>query len=94
MPTATPIRFDSGDSFRIVNEDEHTITLTWAGKSWTVEPNGTAFVPFDVIRLHFGDPRSIMGHKKVFHDSHGSGTIPPPRERTVSSSYSLRLLHR
>ena len=80
MPVATPIRIDSSDSFRIINESNTTATFIWNKRTWHVEPGQAAFVPFDVVRLYFGDPRSVTGTTKRYRDSKGEGDIPKREE--------------
>lgn len=75
MPTTTPIRIDTGDTFRITNVGDRTYTFVWNKRTWRLQPTQSEFVPFDVIRLYFGDPRSIIGTSKSYQDSRGKGEI-------------------
>lgn len=74
MPT--PLKFDSQDSFMLFNKDDHTLTFAMPNQRFVVEPTHRIFVPFDLIRIYFGDPRSVPGSRRKYEDSRGKGTIP------------------
>lgn len=83
MVTATPltqpiqpIKFDSQDTFMLTNTGDKTITFTLPKQKFIIQPGQRAFVPFNLIRIYFGDPRSIVSSRRMFEDSSGKGTIP------------------
>ncbi len=98
MPTATPIKLDTNDNLRITNTGTKTISFV-LGRSnpggerrrWVVEPGQFVSVPFDVVRIYFGDPRSIVGSPKRFKDSKEEGIIPDRVEelRRLATLYGL-----
>lgn len=76
LQPAKPLKFDTSDVFVLTNEDEHTITFRIPHKKFVLEPGQRAFVPFNLVRIYFGDPRSIPGSRRMYKDSGGEGTIP------------------
>jgi hypothetical protein len=80
----TPVKIDAQDQFKITNMDDRVIKLQWARRRWTLEPSPqglghpgmAAIVPFDVVRLYFGDPRTTPGAKRKVRDSLGEYEIP------------------
>ena len=76
MATTTPIKFDSQDVMTLHNVGDTTLTFKLPRQKFILEPNQRAFVPFNLIRIYFGDPRAIPGTRRMFEDSTGKGTIP------------------
>jgi hypothetical protein len=73
-PSKTVI--DTGEVFRLRNDSEtETLKLSLGRRTWTIEPGSTALVPFEVIRVHWGDPRSRTGVYGKFSDSLEKGWI-------------------
>lgn len=84
MTMTTPaIKFDSQDTFMLTNTGDKTLTFTLPKQKFILQPGQRAFVPFNLIRIYFGDPRSIMSSRRMFEDSTGKGTIPA-REQEVN----------
>ena len=76
--TATPsqIIIDTGEIYRIRNDhEEKELVLKLGRRSWTVPAGGTALVPFEVIRINWGDPRSRPEVFTKFEDSLEKGYI-------------------
>jgi hypothetical protein len=68
---------DSGDSFYIENHNpEKSLEFGWAGRTYHIGPMKKRLVPFDVVALYYGDPRSRVGQILSFQDSTGSGQVP------------------
>jgi hypothetical protein len=59
--------------------------FVWDGVDWLggMDPGEKKLVPFDVVRVYFGDPRSIMTAGQRFEDRKGKvGDIAPRPEET------------
>lgn len=74
-PAATPVVIDTAEVFRIKNVDETVLHLTLGSRRWDIEPGGSAIVPFELIRLWWGDPRSRAGVYGKFSDGKEKGWI-------------------
>jgi hypothetical protein len=59
------------------------ITMSWNRKEYVVEPGATLQVPFDAMRLKFGDPRAMVGQVQRFPGPDGRNGIIPTREAEV-----------
>jgi hypothetical protein len=71
------LTIDSADMFYVENHSpENSVTFGWANRMYTIGPMKKRLVPFDVICLYFGDPRSKVGQIVPFTDSTGSGHVP------------------
>lgn len=71
------INIDTGDHFWIENTHAtETIHLQWARKPYDVLPGDQVLVPFEVVSLFYGDPRSRVGVIQQYADSTGSGQVP------------------
>lgn len=66
---------DTAEVFRIKNDDETVLHLSLGSRSWDIEPGGSALVPFEVIRINWGDPRSKPGVYGKFADGREKGWI-------------------
>lgn len=91
---ASRVFIDTGDTFRIRNDwtpdfpgktrtgkDLVIPPLTPGGKGWNILPGKTALVPWRVIQIWWGDPRSRYGGRwEKFHDSYEKGYIAPREE--------------
>jgi hypothetical protein len=67
-----PIILDTGDTFRIRNDDKERnldVALPGSKKAWHIAPGDTALVPFEVIRYYWGDPRCVEGRYQRYSDS-------------------------
>jgi hypothetical protein len=77
LPTDSIPQIDSGDSFWIENHHpSRTLTFIWAKIHYNIAPGKKRIVPFEVVCLYFGDPRSKVGTTVPYKDSRGSGTVP------------------
>lgn len=76
--TATPSNtiIDSGDMFRIRNDEDTVLELIYERRKYVAEPGQTALVPFALICHFWGDPRSRTGRFEKFADSKEKGWIP------------------
>jgi hypothetical protein len=73
---AVPI--DTGDIYRLRNDSKDQtlqIPATLTYKAYTVPPGKTALVPFEVIRVWWGDPRSKPQIYTKFQDSKERGLV-------------------
>lgn len=78
------ITLDSGRQYLIRNNthapltlpDNRTPLLRYARIDYPLASGEETIVPFDVVVLYFGDPRSRNGMNQKFMDSRGEGTIP------------------
>lgn len=78
------VTIDSGRQYFIINNtgaplthpDGRTPFLQYARVNYPIAPGEQIIVPFDVIALYFGDPRSRNGMVQKFKDSRGDGVIP------------------
>lgn len=58
--------------FILTNNGTEDRTFTYAHKKYVVEAGSHKVVPFDVIRLYFGDPRSVAGIEQRYEDPDGN----------------------
>jgi len=54
--------------FIITNNGDEPLSLTWASRTYVIEPGDHKVVPFDIVRLYFGDPRSVRGVEQKYDD--------------------------
>lgn len=66
---------DSGDIYRIRNDEKTVLNLTFERRKYSVQPGETALVPFSLICHFWGDPRSRFGKIEKFSDSKEKGFI-------------------
>lgn len=66
---------DTDDIFVLENTGTETIEKPLHGKMYRVEPGQRALIPFDLIRVWWGDPRSRKNAFTKFHDSKEKGTV-------------------
>jgi hypothetical protein len=77
LPTGAVPNIDSGDSFWIENHHPtETLRFQYAKIHYNIAPGKKRIVPFEVVAMNFGDPRSRMGAAVPYKDSRGSGTVP------------------
>ena len=62
----------------------NTFTYTWARRKYIVGPGETLTVPWDIVRLNFGDPRSVNEVYQKYEDQNGEQGDIPPRGREVA----------
>lgn len=79
MPTTTQVRIDTSDTYRVTNIGDDTVTFVYNKSKKIINPGETQFLNFDVVKLYFGDPRSVVGSTRKFQDSRGTGDIPDRR---------------
>jgi hypothetical protein len=66
------------DLFQMTNLEDHPLRFTVASKTYAVGPGQTVYVPFDLVRLYFGDPRSgVM--ERTYKDEQGNRMHIPSR---------------
>lgn len=83
LPRADALKIDSGKMLFIQNNTVRPLTmpngrtplLKYAKIPYPLGPGEREIVPFDLIALLFGDPRSRNGMVQKFKDSKGSGMI-------------------
>lgn len=83
LPRANALKIDSGKMMFIQNNTLKPLThpngrsplLKYARIPYPLGPGEKEIVPFDLIALYFGDPRSRNGMVQKFKDSRGSGMI-------------------
>ena len=76
LPQAST-NIDSADFFYIENHNTDTyLNYGWSGREYRIAPGKKKLVPFDVVALYYGDPRSRVGSIQQFRDSTGAGTVP------------------
>lgn len=82
--TKPSITLDSGKQYWVQNNTPDALTLPdgrtplfrYARIDYPLAPGEKTIVPFDIISLYFGDPRSRNGMIQKFMDSRGEGVIP------------------
>lgn len=68
---------DSGEYYYVENLNESIpLRFQWDKRKYVVASGEKKLVPFDIIALWFGDPRSKVGVIQNFHDSTGPGQVP------------------
>jgi hypothetical protein len=83
LPRADILKLDSGKMYFIQNNttrpltypDGRTPLLKYAGVPYPLASNQKEIIPFDLISMWFGDPRSRNGMIQKYKDSRGEGTI-------------------
>ena len=65
--------------FRLTNNGDESRTFKWDHRKYVVEAHSHRIVPFDVIRLYFGDPRSVRGIEQRYEDTVGNPPNPNAR---------------
>jgi hypothetical protein len=76
MARPSQVTIDSGDTFRLRNDHPtDTLELVHGKRRIVVQPSKTALVPFELIRIWWGDPRARPDQFTKFSDSKESGYI-------------------
>lgn len=75
MTAPSSILIDSGDTFIVTNEGDDPIDRAVYNRRFRIEPGKLALVPFDFIRIYWGDPRSRQGVFTPFCDSREKGWV-------------------
>lgn len=80
MPTVQAVTL--GDMVRLVNLEDRPLKLAWNNQVYTLAPKGEGFVPFDLAKLYFGDPRSLETVTRI-RDERGHDMIVADRAAEV-----------
>lgn len=72
-PSSTII--DSGETFRLRNDGDTELELKHGLRTIKIAPKKSGLVPFELIRVWWGDPRSRTGAYTKFSDSVEKGWI-------------------
>ena len=76
MATPSTTIIDSGDTFRLRNDHpSEPLELVHGKRRFTIQPGKSALVPFELIRIWWGDPRARPDQFTKFSDSKESGYI-------------------
>ena len=62
MVMTTPLKFDSQDTLTLENVGDTTVTFKLPKQKFIIEPGQVAFVPFNLVRIYFGDPQIGRAH--------------------------------
>jgi len=80
-PEVCPIEWqDSEGNWR---KWDGVLDLVWVRRHYIIAPGAQRQVPFDVVRLYFGDPRSVVGEPGKFEDFDGKRGDIAKREDEV-----------
>ena len=80
-PEVCPIEWqDSEGNWR---KWDGVLDLVWVRRHYIIGPGAQRQVPFDVVRLYFGDPRSVVGEPGKFEDFDGKRGDIAKREDEV-----------
>lgn len=77
-PTGAPssVIIDTGDVLRLRNDHEtEPLVIVHKNRRIVIEPGRSAIVPFEIIRIWWGDPRARTGEFRKFSDSFESGYV-------------------
>lgn len=69
--------------FKVVNVGHTPVDLMYDSRTWHWEPGQVQYVPFPVVALHLGDPRSV-GAPSAYRDRHHAPVFIPSREQEVA----------
>jgi hypothetical protein len=69
--------------FILTNEGNKELRFTYNRRTWIIPAGEHRVVPFDVVRLYFGDPRSVVGTQQKYQDSDGNNGDIPKREAEI-----------
>jgi uncharacterized coiled-coil protein SlyX len=69
-----------GETVRVHNNELYPLKLDWNSTRYVVPPQGDAYLPFDCIKLYFGDPRATDHTLKV---PNRDGTMQIIADRTT-----------
>ncbi len=76
MARPSQVIVDTGETFRLRNDHpSDTLELVHGKRRFTVAPGKSALVPFELIRLWWGDPRARPGQFTRFSDSADDGYV-------------------
>jgi hypothetical protein len=78
------LRIDSQDQFYIENHnDAENLRFVWNKYEYVIQPGYKKIVPFEVVCLYYGDPRSVAGRSVPYRDSRGAGVVPDRRAEVM-----------
>jgi hypothetical protein len=69
--------------FILTNNGTEPWSATWNRRKYTVPPGQHIVVPFDIIRVNFGDPRSVVGVQQKYEDADGNRGDINKREKEI-----------
>jgi hypothetical protein len=76
LPRADPLKIDSAEFFWIENIGTKPLRYQWAKVVYGIAPSEKKYLPFPIVALYYGDPRSRIGMVQNFQDSTGEGQVP------------------
>lgn len=88
MPTTQP-QVKVGDILKVTNEGSKLFRGMWDLVDYVIPPSGSDFLPFEAVKLFFGDPRATTQVRSM-RDSRGIVSFIPDRAAEVRR---LRLLY-
>lgn len=77
------LMFTSTDTYKLTNLSDHSVTYHIPNRKFVIGPTEYSQVPFDLVRIYFGDPRSIPGSRRLFKDAGAEGTIASREEEVT-----------
>lgn len=89
MDTSAQPQVKVGDILKVTNIGRKLFRGQWDLVDYVIPPGGTDFMPFEAMKLFFGDPRST-NQVRSMRDSRGITSFLPDRQTEVRR---LRLLY-
>jgi len=80
-PDSLPVEWR--DSEGKIRTWDGILDLVWVRRHYVIGPGEERQVPFDIVRLYYGDPRSVPGEPGRFEDFDGNRGDIAPRENEV-----------
>ncbi|MGI0134590.1 MAG: hypothetical protein ACREBW_06505 [Candidatus Micrarchaeaceae archaeon] len=68
-----------GDPVSITNDTDADLSFSWAKRQYRIRAHQSALVPFELVVLNFGDPRSQTDAQKIEHKDSGKIDFIPSR---------------
>lgn len=85
---------DPDEQMRVTNNSSKEIEWTGVRRTYLIEPNSSAIIPFHVIVRYLGDPRSDYRKTEMFKTPSGElGVIPERRGELIRLSVMYGLYH-
>jgi len=72
------------DKGELVQHWNGVLDYIWARRHYTIPPGKSVQVPWDVVRVYFGDPRSVPDEFQQTVDYDGNKGDIPPRNKELS----------
>lgn len=82
IATTTPPPVTLGDLLRVVSKDTKPHKLLWDSRQYVITSEKPTHVPFEVVKLYFGDPRS-SDKIASYQDIHGVTHWVPDRASEI-----------